>query len=755
MKNIIKIFIKDLKSICTNFFPLLICGALVIIASCYAVFNIFSNWDPYGNTDNLTILVYNNDKGYTAEDGTEYNQGDSIIENLKENKSIDWKVADTKNALIEAVTNGDVYAGIVIDEDFSKDMLDFLSADSGFQKPEITYYDNGKKNAVAVKVTDTAVETLQSTINKTFLETVVKTVMEQVSNIVNESGEENAADLIISKLTSINDNLVQYDQIITDFTSENQEMHGKLDIAQRELENVQGDINNGISDVQSIQGGLTDTKTSYQQFSATMNSLLGDMENSLATVASDVQNSRLLTSDIDQLNSILNKTLTDVSGLYDTAMNVGKNYSSETIKTFITAIQTLNSSLITVQQVNIQAPDLSTLDQALGNCASQISSLQDTYNNVVTPEINGVLDNMNMVLENVTITMQTLNNLTGNAGTLFSNIDTTITYTDESLAQVQTVIREISSKLQNVLEEVQTASDSEKMQILVSFLTGDADSYGKYFSEIIQVDTNVVFPVDNYGSACSVFYVVLALYVLALILTSELKVEADTTELTDVKPYQTYFGRYLTFWLLGFIQSLLLSAFLIFVMKIQCQHVITFFVVNAIISFVFTNITYSCVKTFGLIYGRTLATILVIFQMSTGGCTYSVEQIPSSMRWLSAYMPFTYCSNALREVCFGYTNYDLSIYLGKLMIFVAVSLFFGLVVRGPIYNLMVFIDTRLQETGIMGVKEEEEDEEEEEYDDEGEEEEEYDDEGEEEDEYDDDDGEYIDVEEREGGDRNE
>ena len=83
----------------------------------------------------------------------------------------------------------------------------------------------------------------------------------------------------------------------------------------------------------------------------------------------------------------------------------------------------------------------------------------------------------------------------------------------------------------------------------------------------------------------------------------------------------------------------------------------------------------------------------------------------------------------------------MSIYLGKLMIFVAVSLFFGLVVRGPIYNLMVFIDTRLQETGIMGVKEEEEeDEEEEEYDEE---------------EYDDDDGEDIDVEEREGGDRNE
>lgn len=711
MRNILRIFRKDIKSICTHIVPLLICGALIIIGSCYAVFNIFSNWDPYGNTGDLTILVYNSDKGFTTEDGTYTNQGEAILENLKENDSIDWQVAETKNALVEAVTNGVVYAGIVIGEDFSKNMLNFLSAESGFCKPEITYYENGKKNAIAIKVTDTAVETLQSTINKTFLETVVKTVMVSAGEMVEESGEENISDVAIRKLTAIYDNLVQYQKIITNFIDGNQEIHGTLASAQDRLDGVQGSIENGMEDTEEIKNGLSGTQTSYQEFSEQMNTLLNDMQNTLNSVTSDLQQSKLLTDDIDQLNQLLNQTITDVGSLYHTAVDIEHNYSSETVKNFVEAIHVLNSSLLTVQQVNIQAPDFSTLDDALKNCSVQIQSLQDTYNNVITPEINGVINNMTTVLEQLTKTMYTLGQMTGNSKTLFQNIDTTVSYANESLIQVQTVVTEICEKLQQTLEEIQKVSDSEKMEILVNFLSGDADLYGKYFSEIIQVDTTVVFPVDNYGSACGVFYITLSFYVLALILTSELKTEADISDIPNVKPYQAYFGRYLTFWLLGFLQSIVLSAFLLFVMKIQCEHVLAFFIVNSFISFVFTNITYSCVKTFGMVYGRTLATILVIFQMSTGGCTYSIEQIPSSMRWLSSYMPFTYCTNALREVCFGYTDYDLSIYLCKLMLFVIAAVLIGLFVGGPAHNLVKFIDHRLLETGIMGVEEEEEEEE--------------------------------------------
>lgn len=48
---------------------------------------------------------------------------------------------------------------MVIDEDFSSKMYRMLTDWTG--KPAITYYENAKKNAVATKITDTAVESLK------------------------------------------------------------------------------------------------------------------------------------------------------------------------------------------------------------------------------------------------------------------------------------------------------------------------------------------------------------------------------------------------------------------------------------------------------------------------------------------------------------------------------------------------------------------------------------------------------------------
>ncbi len=705
MKNILKIYFKDLKSIVTHFVPLLICGSLILLGSCYAIFNIYSNWDPYANTGNLTILVYNADKGETLEDGTEMNQGDTIVKNLKKNKAIHWVEADTKNALIEAVTDGKVYAGIVIDDDFTHDMLHFLSAKEGFSKPQIKYYENDKKNAIALKVTDTAVETLQVTINKTFLETVVKVVFQTTNSLVKDEDSASKADLMIEKLTGIRDNLNAYQELIGQFLEGNETLHEKLSGAQSDMDTAGKQINSGIADIKKVEDGVADTKASYQEYSAKTEALMKDLQTSLDNVSTDIQQSRLLNEDLDELNRVLNQTVEDVSVLQRNSLNLNQLYTSDSMKSFLASVSALSESMNTVQQIQIQAPDLTALYQALDNSSGKVKDLQNTYSNVIVPELNNVLNNMSTVLANVTGTMETLGKMTNAAGNIFGNLDTTIDYTDQSFTQVQSVLTDLIQKIDGLLEKVQGASENEKVEMLVNFLTGDADSYSKYFSQIIQVDTKVIFPVENYGSACSVFYVALALYVLALLLASEFRTGVDTTGMKNVKRYETYFGRYLIFFTMGFVQSVFLSAFCVFVMKIQCEHVLAFFFVNAFISFVFTNIIYASVKIFGMMYGRTFATILVIFQMSTGGCTYSVEQIPTSMRWMNPYMPFTYCSNALREVCFGYTDYDLSIYLGKLLIFAVIAILAGIFLAPGTEKIMRYIDQRLLDTGLMGVEE--------------------------------------------------
>ena len=44
--------------------------AIVILPSLYAWLNIYSNWDPYGNTGGISIAVASLDRGYT--DNGEY-----------------------------------------------------------------------------------------------------------------------------------------------------------------------------------------------------------------------------------------------------------------------------------------------------------------------------------------------------------------------------------------------------------------------------------------------------------------------------------------------------------------------------------------------------------------------------------------------------------------------------------------------------------------------------------------------------------
>ena len=83
--------------------------AIAVLPSLYAWLNIYSNWDPYGNTGNISIAVASLDKGWTEEDGTQVNKGREVVEDLRSSTSINWVIVDTKEEaereMIETITN--------------------------------------------------------------------------------------------------------------------------------------------------------------------------------------------------------------------------------------------------------------------------------------------------------------------------------------------------------------------------------------------------------------------------------------------------------------------------------------------------------------------------------------------------------------------------------------------------------------------------------------------------------------------------
>ena len=96
MKNIWKIFTKDVKQLVKQPFALIIIIGLCVIPSLYAWFNIFANWDPYANTGGIPVAVVSLDQDYTLKDGSVVNMGESVLESLHSNTSVKWIFPDTE-----------------------------------------------------------------------------------------------------------------------------------------------------------------------------------------------------------------------------------------------------------------------------------------------------------------------------------------------------------------------------------------------------------------------------------------------------------------------------------------------------------------------------------------------------------------------------------------------------------------------------------------------------------------------------------
>ncbi|MEH6947389.1 hypothetical protein V7068_10015 [Bacillus sp. JJ634] len=67
-----------------------------------------------------------------------------------------------------------------------------------------------------------------------------------------------------------------------------------------------------------------------------------------------------------------------------------------------------------------------------------------------------------------------------------------------------------------------------------------------------------LFPIPNYGSAMSPFFTTLALWFAGLVIVSIFGVDIQDLEGT-YKSYQIYVGRYLNFFCIGILQSIIIS----------------------------------------------------------------------------------------------------------------------------------------------------------------------------------------------------
>ena len=739
MKNIWRIFSGDMKRLVRNPFALVIAIGLCIIPSLYAWFNIYSNWDPYANTKNIKIAVATEDTGYQMDDGTTVNMGDSVIESLKENDKIGWVFTDTKDAALEGVYSGEYYAAVIISSDFTYSMYNVFRED--FKGPTIAYYENEKKNAVATKITDSAVSTLKQSINEQFIEVLASNIFEQTNHISEQMEENDKFAYFQNKLENLNENLIGYSKMIDTFIAGNSELSQAVAEAKGSIPGLSDKVSDGAKSFGTARSSLDDTKTSLKSFSENVNQTMTSINDSMNKIQGSI-NATNLAGDAQQTADSLNQAALDAVELQRELNRLQEHLKKVVVEDSVSdADRTVIQKIIeTIESINGGATDiekaissinqiamgfsgdsqtdtintqvsgsmvadainksLSDMTQVLTTCSQAITNMQEMYTTSLVPQLDNVIDSMSQMLNNVSDILTRLDDTLGDMNSVFSGIETTVTGANDSLEQIQTVIDGVSEKLTKLLDRLNSVEDDEKVQAFMEFMKGDPEGYGEFFSQPVLVTTEEVYPIPNYGSAMTPFYTILAIWVGGTILVALIKVKAEPKNLKNVKSYQLFFGRYLLFFVMGQLQALIIVLGDIYILHCQILYPGWFWLVASLASVTFTLLIYSLALSFGDV-GKALAVVIMVIQIAGSGGTFPIELLPAVYRNIYIFFPFPYAINAMRETIGGMYGSDYMKNLAELMIFAVVGLLIGLVIRIPFVKLNHFVEKRMEDTKMM------------------------------------------------------
>ena len=687
MRNIWTVFKTDIRTLSKCFFACVVVVAIALLPSLYAWLNIYSNWDPYGNTGGISIAVASLDEGYTDADGTYENKGDDVVADLREATSINWVIVDTEEEAKGGVESGDYYAAVVIDKQFSRNMFRMLTDWTG--KPAITYYENAKKNAVATKITDTAVETLKRSISENYLEVVIGGIMEQSNLLAADLTADDPEAAVKGVLYQAQDLLHACGRMMDAF--ETVGGSGVSESSAAALEAAVANINKNLPDGAQLQ-------QTAAEIQMRLNTALARVERALDRLSSAIENAPELPSAQQQLRDAaaqLEKAAdtleTWAAGLEASGTEAGKTQAEA-------ARQTAAECRKTAKQLRAlaESPDSADL---LADCDALVKSIRTMVDRI--PVTSKALQReLDTVAGQVADTMEGMAALAGDAKVMKTALAETADAVGDTMALLRPATEKLLTSLESTIDDLEGLTTDEYMDTLVDILGGDPAVYGQYFPEMVQTSVNAVYPIANYGSAITPFYTVLAIWVGGVILSSLIKIHARTEGLIDPKPAELYFGRYLFFFVLSQIQAAVIVTGDLYILKVQCLHPGMLYLTGALTAFTFSLLIYSLAISFGDV-GKAIVVVIMVMQIAGSSGTFPIELLPAIYQKIYRFFPFPYAIDAMREcICGMYGNYYWQ-QIGFLLLFAAAALLIGLLVRRPFMGLNHFMEEKLEETELL------------------------------------------------------
>ena len=699
MNNIKKIFFRDVKSLFRHPFALVIALGLCMIPALYAWFNIYSNWDPYGKTGNIQIAVASEDVGYADENGKKVNAADAVMDTLKENKSIDWVRLKSGKEALKGVQAGKYYAAVVFSKDFTECMYHgFLE---GLKRPSVIYYVNEKKNAVATKITDTAVTALETNIDEQYIALIVSRLFDRQKTAAEDLKQEEIIDTVLSKLEQAKERTEHFSVVVKSLVEANDKLAASIDSAESDFQTIQMQLGQAEDHVDHLQ----DKQPFSERFSfmgsqalQSVNQAAVQLKQAQRTKAEERKKAYVsqVISQLTQAKNILVKIINAVQSLNAATLDLPQGI----VLSQLTSHSQRLDSMITQLQSGIHAQDKQIIEDLETQVSQQIDALQQELQQTVSQSLTKLEDackqkeaDISQAVAHAQEDIELLNMVLDQGKQAAGSMN-------QGFQGIPKELNRMTAKLDLLAQTVSSMDSAQITEKFVSFLKGNPEAYGAFFANPVMIETQAVYPVDNYGSGVAPFYTTLALWVGGVVLVSLIKVKADKRGLTDPKPHELFFGRYLLFFVLALVQAAITVWGDLYLLHIQCLYPRRFLLTAFLTSFTFSLLIYALTISFGDI-GKAVIVVLMVIQIAGSSGTYPIEILPEFYQKMYIFFPFPYAINAMREAIAGMYGHDYALALIQLMLFAAAALLLGLVIRLPFRKFYQFVEKRMEETDMM------------------------------------------------------
>ncbi|MBE3568720.1 MAG: hypothetical protein IMW92_00945 [Bacillales bacterium] len=328
---------------------------------------------------------------------------------------------------------------------------------------------------------------------------------------------------------------------------------------------------------------------------------------------------------------------------------------------FQTEIRLSNEALDSVKRGENPGSDLlARLVDLSKQSSDTLSNLIANYDTVVVPAIRNAISRAIFDSQNASRLLKEANESLPDVHKIVADASKGIQLGIENISFVQKHLPESEQKIREIANKIRYFEQKHNIHQIIQLLKNDSEKESDFFKKPVLLEKHKLFPIPNYGSGMSPFYTVLSYWVGAMLLISLLSVDIHNSE--SYKNWQVYFGRFLTFWTIALLQSIVVSFGDVYILHVFVKEKAMFVLFSVFIASIFILIVYTLVSMFGNV-GKALGIILLVFQISASGGTFPVQVAPPFFQkihpFLHLRMLLAYCGNPLAG-CFQKSSKKIS-----------------------------------------------------------------------------------------------